>query len=363
MNIAFHAPLKSPHHPVPSGDRLMARQLIAAVELAGHSATVVSDFRSFLPSADSPVGERDAEAAEEVERISARWEATGKPDLWICYHPYYKAPDLIGPELCRRFAIPYVTIETSYSARRNLGHWAQAQDLVLEGARMAAANICLTERDLQGLEPYVPKDRLFRLAPFIQAAAYLTRTPAPQPGRLITVAMMRSGDKLSSYTALAAALQEIADLPWTLAVIGDGPARAEVEQLFSRHLAGRVEWLGQKNQDEIAALLSISSIYVWPGHGEAYGLAYLEAQAAGLPVVAESVAGVPEAVADGRSSLLTSPGDHHAYAQAIGFLLQDAQERQRLAQGARAFVATERDIAAASARLDHIITSCRKDRQ
>ncbi|TDK37387.1 glycosyltransferase [Rhizobium deserti] len=362
MDIAFYAPLKSPSHPVPSGDRLMARQLIAALELAGHSVTVVSEFRSFLPAADSPVGERDGKATEEAERISTGWEGAGKPDMWICYHPYYKAPDLIGIALCRRFAIPYVTVETSYSSRRNLGQWAQAQDLVLEGARMAAASICLTERDLQGLEPYIPKDRLFRLAPFIQADPYLTRRPAPQPGRLITVAMMRSGDKLSSYAALAAALHEIADLPWTLSVIGDGPARTEVERLFGAEIAGRVEWLGQKNQDEIAALLSTASIYVWPGHGEAYGLAYLEAQAAGLPVVAESVAGVPEAVANGRSGLLTPPGDQYAYAQAIALLLKDAQERQRLARGARAFVAAERDISAASARLDQIITSCRKDR-
>src|SRR4051812_22263565 len=50
MNIAFYAPLKSPHHPVPSGDRLMARQLMAALTLAGHSVTVASEFRSFLPS-------------------------------------------------------------------------------------------------------------------------------------------------------------------------------------------------------------------------------------------------------------------------------------------------------------------------
>jgi glycosyltransferase involved in cell wall biosynthesis len=357
MNIAFHAPLKSPHHPVPSGDRLMARQLIAALTLCGHTVKVISEFRSFLPSSDSPTKERDRQVALEIDRISADWTAA-RPDLWVCYHPYYKAPDLIGPTLCRRFGIPYVVIETSYSSRRNIGQWAEAQDLVLDGLHLAAASICFTDRDRRGLEQAAPDARLFRLPPFIDPAPYLARQPEPQPDRLLTVAMMRSGDKLSSYKALAAALYRISHLPWTLDVIGDGPAAEQVRQLFSTALKDRIAWLGQKDQDDIAARLSTASLYVWPGHGEAYGLAYLEAQAAGLPVVAEAIAGVPEAVAHGRSGLLTPAGDIDAYAQAIASLLQDAQERQRLAQGARAFVVGERSIGAAARQLHDIIISC-----
>ncbi len=45
MRIAFYAPMKSPHHPVPSGDRLMARLLIRALEMAGHSVELLSEFR------------------------------------------------------------------------------------------------------------------------------------------------------------------------------------------------------------------------------------------------------------------------------------------------------------------------------
>ena len=40
MRIAFYAPLKSPNHPVPSGDRLMARLLIAALQRAGHDVEI-----------------------------------------------------------------------------------------------------------------------------------------------------------------------------------------------------------------------------------------------------------------------------------------------------------------------------------
>jgi glycosyltransferase involved in cell wall biosynthesis len=363
MNIAFYAPLKSPHHPVPSGDRLMARQLMAALGLAGHQVTVASEFRAFLPQPDSDTAARDAEAGRQIVRISELWRATGKPGLWICYHPYYKAPDLIGPQLCRQFGIPYITVETSYSQRRNIGQWVEAQECVLDGVRLAAGNICLTARDREGLEQVAPDARLVCISPFIDARPYLDRVPAPRPHQLITVAMMRPGDKLSSYRALAEALGLITQLPWTLHVVGDGPARPEVEALFAEIPEGRIVWHGQESQAEIAVLLSEASVFVWPGHGEAYGLAYLEAQAAGLPVVAQAVAGVPEAVADGRSGLLTPPGDIAAYAAAIALLLTDQDRRQRLAAGARSFVTGERSMELMAERLDGIVRACTGDKQ
>ena len=55
--------------------------------------------------------------------------------------------------------------------------------------------------------------------------------------------------------------------------------------------------------------------YVWPGTGEAYGIAYMEAQAAGLPVVAQKTAGVPEVVKDGVTGTLTAAGDASAFAR------------------------------------------------
>jgi glycosyltransferase involved in cell wall biosynthesis len=363
MNIAFYAPLKSPHHPVPSGDRLMARQLMAALALARHRVTVASEFRAFLPSSDSFTGERDTQAQAEIDRLSELWETGDRPELWICYHPYYKAPDLIGPALCRRFGIAYMTVETSYSRRRNIGQWVEAQECVLDGVRLAATNICLTQRDREGLEQVAPHARLAVIPPFIDARPYLQRIPDPLPHRLITVAMMRPGDKLSSYRALADALGRITHLPWTLDVVGDGPARHEVEALFANIPQGRITWHGQKTQEEIAALLSQAAVFVWPGHGEAYGLAYLEAQAAGVPVVAQAVAGVPEAVADGRSGLLTPPGDIAAYAAAIALLLTDQVTRQRLAEGARSFVTGERSMDIMAERLDGIVLACTGDKR
>ncbi len=356
MRIAFYSPLKSPDHPVPSGDRLMARLLIAALGQAGHEVAVASPLRSFSSAPDGEGRAAIEQAARaEVERLSALWLAGGAPDAWFCYHPYYKAPDLIGPELVRRFGLAYVTAEASYSQRRNQGLWADNQARLASGVEWAAVNICLTRRDRDGLAAVIPGGRYALLQPFIDPAAFLAVDPRPEPHALVTVAMMRPGDKMESYRMLAAALGRLRHRPWTLAVIGDGALRGEVEALFSDIGGGRIAWHGERDTAGIAAVLGASAIYAWPGTGEAYGLAYLEAQAAGLPVVAQAVAGVPEVVRHDVTGLLTPPGDVAAYAAALDRLLADDALRQDMARAARRFVVEDCAIDRAAQRLDEIL--------
>jgi glycosyltransferase involved in cell wall biosynthesis len=356
MKIAFYSPLKSPNHPVPSGDRLMARLLLRCLDLTGHDVEVVSEFRSFLPDQDiGAIVERQERADDEVKRLSKLWQGGEAPDLWFCYHPYYKAPDLLGPRLSRAFGLAYVTAEGSYSTRRNAGAWKTSQATVLDAIERAAVNICFTARDEQGLREAAPNARFERLAAFIDAAPFLVRSPAPRPRSLVTVAMMRSGDKLSSYQALARSLCLLNRTEWSLDVIGDGPARPHVEEAFRALPPQRIRWHGLRTTSEIAEILSNASVYVWPGHGEAYGLAYLEAQAAGLPVVAEAVAGVPEVVMDGRTGLLTASGDIEGYASAIEDLLDREPARMQMATEARRFAGAERSIERAAARLGEIL--------
>jgi len=355
MRIAFYAPLKSPDHPVPSGDRLMARQLRAALRAGGHDVALVSDLRAYCGDPDDRAAAQAiaAQAMSEQQRIAAGWpEAI--PDVWVCYHPYYKSPDLIGPPLCRVFGVPYVTIEASYSARRNLGVWTDWQAAALDGVRQAAVNICLTARDRAGLQAAAPDATLADLSPFIDPEPFLHGPfPAAGPVRLITVAMMRAGDKLQSYAVLAQALARLAHLDWQLTVVGDGPAKADVQALFAG-LGDRVIWAGLCEAGQVVALLGQSDLYLWPGVGEAYGLAYLEAQAAGLPVVAQAVAGVPEVVT-AETGRLTAPGDIAQYAQAVAGLIGDAALRQQLGQAARARVLAQHSVAAATARLNRIL--------
>lgn len=346
----------------------MARHLMAALRLGGHDVHLASALRAYLKAPEQVLFSslRDRARAE-VSRLAQRWREGRPPDLWFSYHPYHKAPDLIGPPLCDRFAVPYVTAEASYSPSRDASPWGEIQRQVVAAVRLAAVNICLTRRDYEGLARVVDPARLAMLSPFIAAegpggeaasapdghgAACGTSGGAPT---IVTVGMMRSGDKLASYRLLAAALARLLDIPWQLAIVGDGPERTSVEAAFAAIPAQRIVWHGEVGPEYVPRRLAAADIYAWPGTGEGFGLAYLEAQAMGLPAVAQDTAGVPAVVRHGTTGLLTPAGDVDAFAAALRTLLGDADLRTRLGRQARRFVQEERSLPKAAGDLDAIL--------
>jgi hypothetical protein len=93
MRIAFYAPLKPPNHPTPSGDRRMARLLMAALAHAGHEVTLASIYRSWDDGTRPGRHERLAAlGARLADRLTERLRAA-PPDLWFTYQLYHKAPD------------------------------------------------------------------------------------------------------------------------------------------------------------------------------------------------------------------------------------------------------------------------------
>jgi len=99
---------------------------------------------------------------------------------------------------------------------------------------------------------------------------------------------------------------------------------------------------------ELPAVYAAADLYLWPAINEAYGMALLEAQAAGLPVVAGRTGGVPAVVADGVTGLLTPIGDATAFAASVGQLLDDEAERARLGTAAACRIASHHDERAAA---------------
>ena len=120
----------------------------------------------------------------------------------------------------------------------------------------------------------------------------------------MTVAMMRPGAKLASYQLLGDALTILRHRNWHLDIIGDGNARSAVEAAFAELPAEKIRWHGRLDAPAVRQILTEGDIFVWPGIDEAFGMAYLEAQAVGLPVVALRTAGVPEVVRDGETGCL-----------------------------------------------------------
>ena len=364
MRLAFFAPMKPPDHPTPSGDRLMAGLLLKALTAGGHDVRVASRLQSYSSDAgeDNYRGLKSA-ALGEAQRLLDVWSDPGadwSPDGWFSYHPYYKAPDWVGPQVCAQLRLPYFTAEASYAGKRDAGPWRIWQADVIETVRRAAANFCFTAQDRQGLERLAPlAGPLVDLPPFIDpppAPARSRRNSSAAP-RLGVAAMMRPGDKLASYRALSHALLMLLDVPWRLAVIGDGPARADVLAAFSSIPPDRIDWLGEMPPEDVAEALGACDLYIWPGIGEAYGLAYLEAQAMGLPVVAQETGGVSAVVVHGETGWLTPFGDPTAYSDAIRGMLVNGDLRVEMGSAASRFVRQQRSVVTAAAILNATLTS------
>jgi glycosyltransferase involved in cell wall biosynthesis len=115
------------------------------------------------------------------------------------------------------------------------------------------------------------------------------------------------------------------------AIVGDGELRDELEA--SARETPNVVLTGTR--DDIPDVLASLAVFAFPSLYEGLCLAVIEAQAAGVPVVATPVGGIRETVVDGETGLLVPPGDPPALARAIRRLLGDRELAERLAAEAR----------------------------
>jgi glycosyltransferase involved in cell wall biosynthesis len=126
--------------------------------------------------------------------------------------------------------------------------------------------------------------------------------------------------------------------PPIVVICGEGPARPELEErIRALGLGGRVRLLG--NREDAKALIAAADAFCMPSRWEGSPLALHEALAAGRPVVAAAVGGIPELLTFGQAGLLVPPEDPGALAAAVGRVLSDQQLAEQL--GARAIEAAE----------------------
>lgn len=372
LRIAFYAPLKAPDHPDPSGDRTVARLLLRALKQAGCEVGIASRFRARVGGSDEAEQRRLAAKGHALaDKLIAKYRRLPKgkrPQLWFTYHLYYKAVDWIGPRVAAALAIPYVVAEASHAPKRATGPFAFSHAAAEAAIRQAAAIFCLNPADKECLGGIVTKKRLIDLPPFLEMQRFAGARPDRALGRLkltthyrldpdlpwlLAVAMMRPGDKLASYQMLAEALRHV-QRPCQVIIVGDGAARRDTEAAFAP-VKNRIAWLGQQPSGELPQIYAAADLCVWPAINEAFGMALLEAQACGCPVIAGASGGVPAIIADGETGWLSAPGDATAFAADIDFALERDLAPVRLAARARAF--KFHDIASAAARLEKVLTA------
>jgi glycosyltransferase involved in cell wall biosynthesis len=168
--------------------------------------------------------------------------------------------------------------------------------------------------------------------------------PATGPGlRLILVG------RLSPEKGIGGLLEALALLPEAerprLAIVGDGPMRAEldarVEQLG---LGDGVTFLGRLPEAETLAEIARSDALVLPSFMEGLPIVLMEAMALGKPVIATRVAGIPELVTDGETGLLFTPSDWTELAAKISALTNDKELWQRLGAAGPRRIAEQFDV-------------------
>ena len=202
-----------------------------------------------------------------------------------------------------------------------------------------AAHWCATivavseaERDA-GLAAGVGSDRQYAVIPNGIALERYGAEPDPIPGRAVMVGGLR--DQKRPDLAIRAIVAVRATVPNAeLVIVGDGPRRAELEALASGLGAGdAVRFLGTRH--DVADILRTASVLVLATRYESWPLTLMEGMAAGAPVVATGVGGIPEIVDDGRTGLLTRPDDLEGLTSALRSLLEDEDRARSMGAEAR----------------------------
>jgi len=278
-------------------------------------------------------------------------------DLWLTYHSYYKAPDLLGPYCCRRLGIPYVIFQGIYSTKRRK-HWTTWAGFVLNRQALLAANHVFTNRkeDLVNLARIVPEKSLTYVAPGIFTEQFFFDLESRKQLRrqmdisdgvvVVTAAMFRPGVKTEGLSWVIRSCGELfrKNVPLYLLIAGDGKEGPRLRQMADQRLPGRVRFLGKVPREEMYRFYSAGDLFAFPGIRESLGMVYLEAQSCGLPVVAFADGGVPEVVAEAVSGYLVRPFDVSGFNQAIVRLVEDSAMRREMGKAASNYVRSRHDL-------------------
>ncbi len=379
MRVSFYAPMKSPGHPNPSGDRQIAQLLIRALDQGGHQVNLASQHRSYEGTGNSATQVAiKREGDRQASKLLAAY-ANGKiskPNIWLTYHLYHKAPDWIGPRVCETLEIPYIIAEASYAAKQASGPWDQGLQASKQAIEMASAVISFNSIDDACVSPLLREGaKIFPIPPFIDTQPYAAAAEERERHRRLTadryhmdpgvpwllcVAMMRPGDKIQSYEQLGAALSILKDRPWRLLVIGDGTAREQATRALAA-IDEHVHWIGRQEAEKLPGIYAACDLYVWPAVNEAFGMAFVEAQASGLAAVAGNYGGVQGVVNAPDCGLLVEPGNPEALAVAVAKLLDEPENRQAMASRARQHTWQHHGLDAGASALDRVlkkVTSC-----
>ena len=163
----------------------------------------------------------------------------------------------------------------------------------------------------------------------------------------------KSGDKylitvsrLVLKNAIDDVIKSLRDLPENVKflVLGDGPDLEKLQNLAKETgVEKRVMFSGQINNKEIPIYLEISDIFIRPSLTEGLGNSFLEAMAAGIPVIATSVGGIPDFLRDGETGIFCKVRDPQSIAEKVKLLFENNELKEKIIKNAKEMVTKNYD--------------------
>lgn len=330
-----------------------AEQALLELARVAPAAGLALSVLSLTRTTDEPryAASLRAAGAEVVDLgLSSRWDARAllrattevrrlRPDV---LHTHLKHADLVGSYASRRLRIPMVStlhlIEKAPSGQGRL-----KRGLAAAARRRSAALTIAVSEALRSwyLETFgVPSDRVVTVhngispPPVLPAAerARVRRELGVSPDQVLVtmVGIMRPGKGHADLIEAVRRIPPAARLH--LLIVGDGPLRQQLGTA-ARDVATAVTFTGFRT--DVSTLLAASDLVAHPPHEDALPTALIEAIAAGLPVVATDVGGIPEIVTPDAGRLVRA-GDVAALAAHIAEFAEDGDARRTFGAGARA---------------------------
>lgn len=211
----------------------------------------------------------------------------------------------------------------AFQARLEACH-ARRADLVITVSQYCARRI----EELYGVKNAVVVPELIDLRGWRQL--FHSNPAVPDPGKFTVLSVCRFYPRKRLNVLLQAAALLRDRLPQLeIRVVGRGPEYQRLRKLASElRVEPILRWLGDVDPDTLAAEYNRSNIFCLPSVQEGFGIVFLEAMAAGKPIVGARIAAIPEVV---RSGILVQPEDPEALADAILLLYRDPDLRESLA--------------------------------
>jgi glycosyltransferase involved in cell wall biosynthesis len=272
---------------------------------------------------------------------------------------------LVGPFVGRAAGVPVIV-----NNQRNLSYWLRGRaresvygfvsrrvvDAVMVNSAAAARELSgrfrVPESKIENIGVGTDLERIARATP----AEELKRELGLGESKVVGVVAKLSPVKGHGHFLEAAALISKAHGDVRFLIVGDGSERTRLEREAGElGLSGKVHFIGVR--DDVPAVLKLMDVLVLSSLSEGSPNVVLEGMAAGVPVVAMRVGGVPEVVEDGVSGFLVDTGDAPGLSNAVLRLLNDADRAREMGVKSRAIAVENYDINRVVARVEDVFSS------